>query len=113
MRKRAPAPAKVDKKELVAKQASLGGKQRRTLRALGHHLKPVVQIGGQGVTEQVIAATQAALRDHELIKVRIIEGDRHELAGALAEATKSELAQLIGRVALLFRARKVDSKIAL
>ena len=111
MRKHAAAKPKVDKKELVAKQAPLNGKQRRGLRALGHHLKPVLQIGAQGVSEQLVEATVAALRDHELIKVKIVEGDRHALSEALAAATGSELAQLIGRVALLFRARKVDSKI--
>ena len=113
MRKAAAPRVTVDKKELVEKQAALSGKQRRSLRALGHHLKPVVLIGAQGVTEHVIAATQQALRDHELIKVRIIEGDRHETSAALAQATGSELAQLIGRIALLFRARKLNSKIAL
>ncbi len=112
MRKHDAPKVPADKKALVEKQGALTGKQRRSLRALGHHLKPLVQIGGQGVTENVVAATEAALRDHELIKVKINEGDRHGLAEALAEATRAQLAQLIGRVALLFRARKVDSKIS-
>ena len=113
MRKAAPAKTKVDKKELVAQQAPLNGKQRRSLRALGHHLKVVVQVGAQGVTEQVIDATVEALKDHELIKVKIAEGplDRHETSAALAEATHAQLAQLIGRTALLFRARKLESRI--
>ncbi len=113
MRKSAAPKLKVDKKELVSKQDALNGKQRRTLRALGHHLKPVVQVGAQGVTEHLVSATEQALKDHELIKVRIVEGDRHQLSAELAQATHSELAQLIGRVALLFRARKVGSKISL
>ncbi len=112
--KRQPAPKKADPKELVAKQGTLSGKQRRQLRALGHHLKAVVLIGASGVTESVIAATEAALRDHELIKVKIGEGpaDRHEASSALADATKSQLAQLLGRTALLFRQRKTGSKIS-
>ena len=112
---RKAAPKKVDKKELVAKQAALTGRQRRQLRALGHHLKVVVQIGAQGITEQVVAAAEAALKDHELIKVKIGDGpaDRHEASAALAAATHSELAQLLGRTALLFRQRRVDSKIKL
>ena len=106
---------KVDKKELVAKQGALTGRQRRQLRALGHHLKVVVQLGAQGVSEQVVAAVEAALKDHELIKVKIGDGpaDRHEASTALALATRSELAQLLGRTALLFRQRKVGSKITL
>lgn len=106
---------KIDKKELVPKQGTLTGRQRRQLRALGHHLKVIVQVGAQGITDQVAAAVEAALKDHELIKVKIGDGpaDRHETSVALALATKSELAQLLGRTALLFRQRKVDSKIKL
>jgi RNA-binding protein len=112
---RKAAEKKVDKKELVPQQGKLTGRQRRQLRALGHHLKVIVQLGAQGVTEQVVAATEAALKDHELIKVKIGDGpaDRHEASEALALATHSELAQLLGRTALLFRQRKVGSKIAL
>ncbi len=104
-----------DKKELVSTQKALTGRQRRQLRALGHHLKVVLQVGAQGITEQLVAATEQALKDHELIKVKIGDGpaDRHETSAALALASHAELAQLLGRTALLFRQRKVGSKIAL
>lgn len=90
----------------------LTGKQRRQLRALGHHLDAVVLVGQSGVTEGVIAAVAQALHDHELIKVKINEGpeDRHEAAQKLAEGTGSELAQLLGRTVLLFKKREEDSE---
>jgi len=90
----------------------LTGKQRRHLRGLGHHLEPVVIVGQSGVTEGVIAAVEHALNDHELIKVKIHEGpeDRHEAAEKLAQSTGAELAQLLGRTALLFKKRKEDSE---
>ena len=90
----------------------LTGKQRRQLRALGHHLDPVVLVGQSGVTEGLIAAVVQALHDHELIKVKINEGpeDRHEAAEKLAQGTGAELAQLIGRTVLLFKKRDEDSK---
>ncbi len=93
----------------------LTGKQRRKLRALGHHLSPVVQVGAQGVTAAVVAATEQALYDHELVKAKIAEGpeDRHEAAEHLARSTGAELAQLLGRTALLFKPREKDSKIRL
>lgn len=92
---------------------ALTGKQRRKLRALGHHLSPVVQVGAQGVTDAVVAAAEQALYDHELIKVKIAEGpeDRQEAATRLALETGAELAQLLGRTALLFKKRPKDSKI--
>lgn len=90
----------------------LTGKQRRHLRALGHHLEPVVIVGQSGVTEGVIAAVEQALKDHELIKVKINEGPgtRHEAAASIAEATGAEQAQLLGRTALFFKKRPKDSK---
>jgi RNA-binding protein len=84
----------------------LTGKQRRQLRALGHHLNPVVQIGKEGVSEAVVALTERELLAHELIKVKVLETapvDAEETAAALAGATRSHLAQVIGRTALLYR----------
>src|SRR5262249_41177875 len=49
----------------------LDGKQRRKLRALGHHLGVVVQVGHEGVTAGVLAALEEALWDHELVKVKL------------------------------------------
>ena len=90
----------------------LTGKQRRQLRALGHHLEPVVIVGQAGVSEGVIAAVTQALNDHELIKVKINEGPetRQEAAARMAEGTGSELVQLLGRTALLFKKREEDSE---
>ena len=94
----------------------LSGKQRRHLRSLGHHLQPVVQVGKEGVTPPLVKATNQALEDHELIKVRVLEAapdGRHEIAEALAEATKAELAGVLGRTALFYKKRKKDPKIKL
>lgn len=90
----------------------LTGKQRRALRALGHHLEPVVLTGQSGITEGVVAAVEQALKDHELIKVKIGEGpdERRDAAQQLAEATGAELAQVLGRTVLLFKKRKEKSK---
>ncbi|WP_224242154.1 ribosome assembly RNA-binding protein YhbY [Hyalangium gracile] len=90
----------------------LTGKQRRALRALGHHKEPVVIVGQSGVTEGILGALNQALEDHELIKVKINEGPetRQEAAAKMAEGTGSELVQLLGRTALLFKKRKKDSE---
>ena len=90
----------------------LTGKQRRALRAMGHHLEPVVIVGQSGVTEGVLGALTQALNDHELIKVKINEGPetRQEAAARMAEGTGAELVQLLGRTALLFKKRQEDSE---
>ena len=89
----------------------LTGKQRRKLRALGHHLEPVVIVGEKGITDGLIAAVDQALHDHELIKVKFNSEDRHEASTRLALETESEVAQVLGKTALLWRKRKEKSKI--
>lgn len=89
----------------------LTGKQRRKLRALGHHLEVVVLVGQQGVTPGVLAAVEQALFDHELIKIKVPEGpERREIAEQLAREAGAELAQVLGRTALLFKKREEESK---
>ena len=94
----------------------LTGKQRRHLRALGHHLSPILQIGHEGLTDSVVAQANAQLAAHELMKVKVSEGSplpRHEAAEQLASATSSELAQVLGRTFLLYRPRDKDPAILL
>ena len=84
----------------------LTGKQRRHLRALGHHLDPLLQIGHEGITDAVVAHAEAQLRRHELIKVRVLESaplDRREAAGELSARTDAALAQVLGRTFLLYK----------
>jgi len=83
-------------------------KQRQFLRGLAHPLEPVVRIGRGGVTDAVVEETRKSLVAHELIKVRIGTDDssaRKTLAARLAEATSSEIAGVVGKIAILYRAR--------
>lgn len=95
---------------------ALTGAQRRHLRGLGHHLKPVIQIGAKGITEGLVQATREALERHELIKVSTLpEGplDRKQAPQALADATGAHVAQILGRTSLLYRRRCEDPIIEL
>lgn len=94
----------------------LSGKQRRYLRALGHELRVVVQIGRDGLDDGLVAAVDRALTDHELVKIKLGEAadlDRHDAAAALAARTHSEVAQVLGHTVLLYRARPEEPAIAL
>jgi RNA-binding protein len=96
--------------------ADLSGKQRRYLRALGHHLAPVLQIGHEGLSDAVVAQARAELEAHELIKVKVGESSplaRHDAAEQLATATGSSLAQVLGRTFLLYRPRARDPQLTL
>lgn len=94
----------------------LSGKATRHLRALGHHLDPVVQIGKEGITDAVVGATRAALLAHELVKVKIQKEapvDRTLAGEELAERTGSALAQTLGRTVLLYKRHPSKPKIEL
>jgi len=96
--------------------AELTGKQRRHLRALGHHLAPVLHIGHEGLTDSLVAQANAQLESHELIKVKVGESSplpRHDAASQLGSATHSEVAQVLGRTFLLYRPRANDPQIKL
>jgi RNA-binding protein len=94
----------------------LTGKQRRHLRALGHELKPLVQVGKGGIDEGLVKAVDQALADHELIKVKVGDAadvDRHDAATELAAQTHSEVAQVLGYTVLLYRADPDEPQIRL
>jgi RNA-binding protein len=79
---------------------------RKALRAAGHHLSAVVQVGKEGVTDAVLAQLDAQLAAHELVKVRIgseSPEDRFEAAGRLGAAAGAQIAQILGRTVLVYR----------
>ncbi len=82
--------------------------QLRFLRAQAHHLNPVVLLGQNGLTENVLTEIDGALEHHELIKVRVPGMDReqkHAVIQTISERTGSVLVQQLGHVATLYRHR--------
>ena len=95
---------------------SLRGRDRRYLRGLGHHLKPVVQVGDKGVHPGVIERVEAELENHELIKVKLRGADaaaRTSAAEALRGATSCQVVQILGRTLLLYRPHPDEPTIVL
>ena len=85
---------------------SLTSQHRKQLRALGHQLKPVVIVAGNGLSESVQAEIGRALLDHELIKIKLAVEDRVERAAlidAVCQHHGAEAVQSIGKVALLYK----------
>lgn len=94
---------------------NLTTKQRQFLKGLAHHLSPVVMLGGNGLTEGVLAEIDNALNHHELIKVKIAGADREVkqlIIDAIVRETNSVNVQTIGHVLVLYR-QSDDKKITL
>jgi RNA-binding protein len=80
--------------------------QRRTLKARAHKLEPVVRIGAKGLTDDVVAEIDRALKAHELIKVRagaLERAERGSVAEEICGRTGAEQVQNVGKVFVLFR----------
>jgi RNA-binding protein len=83
----------------------LTGAQRKWLRGQAHSLRPVVQLGKQGLSESVIQQVDAALDDHELIKVQAIgsKKEKQEIGSLLEKELRAEVVGLIGHILTLYR----------
>jgi RNA-binding protein len=88
--------------------------ERRKLKSLAHHLKPVLQVGQKGLTESLITAADQALEDHELIKIKFMDfkEDKREITDEIASRTGAETVTIIGNIAVLYRSNpdKSESK---
>lgn len=82
----------------------LTGAQRKYLRGMAHYLKPLVQVGKNGLTDPVIESIDKVLDDHELVKVRISGGeDKRGMADEIAGRTRSAFVGMVGFVLTLYR----------
>ncbi len=98
------------------KNKGLTGKDRIYLRGLGHHLKPVMQVGKDGVSKEFVANLEEILERHELVKVRVLENapeGRKAVARRIEAATGCAVVQIIGKVILLYRPSREDPRIEL
>ncbi|TGZ98736.1 ribosome assembly RNA-binding protein YhbY [Rodentibacter pneumotropicus] len=85
---------------------TLSTKQKQFLKGLAHHLNPVVMLGGNGLTEGVLAEIENALAHHELIKVKIAGADRETkqlIIDAIVRETQASNVQTIGHILVLYK----------
>ena len=92
---------------------ALTEQQKKTLRGLGHTLKPVILVGSGGLSRSLLEEFERSLEHHELMKVKVSTGDRTQRDALIAELCQhsgAELVQRVGNVGLLFRRRRNKSK---
>ena len=85
----------------------LTSKQRAQLRGLANGIDTIIQIGKDGIGENLIKQTDSALEARELVKGRVLDNnleyDAWTAAAELAKATRSEVVQVIGTKFVLYR----------
>lgn len=88
-------------------------KQRAYLKGLAMTMDPIFQIGKNSLTPEFTKAVQEALEARELIKISVLQNcldDPKELAGMIAERTRSQVVQVIGKKIVLYKEGKDDKK---
>jgi RNA-binding protein len=87
--------------------ATINPQLKRELKSQLHALKPIVIIGDNGLTDNVLAEIERALNDHELIKIRLSEAatseKRDQIAAQICETTRATLIQTIGWIIAIYR----------
>nr|WP_325199943.1 ribosome assembly RNA-binding protein YhbY [uncultured Oscillibacter sp.] len=85
----------------------LTSKQRAQLRGLANGIDTILQVGKEGIGENLIKQADDALEARELIKGRVLDNnldyDTRTAAEELAKATRSEVVQVIGTKFVLYR----------
>ena len=81
-------------------------KQRAKLRAMASTMKPIMQVGKEGISENLVKSLSDALEARELIKLTLLPAageDGENLAENLAELLGAEVVAVTGRKAVLYR----------
>lgn len=91
-------------------------KQRAYLKGLAMNIDPVINIGKASLTPEVTSAIDEAFNKRELIKVGVLKNcldDPKAIAEAVAERTKSQVVQVVGKKIVLYKPDKKNPKIVL
>ena len=91
-------------------------KQRAYLKGLAMTMDPILQLGKGGLTPENTAAVEEALAARELIKISVLQNcleDPREMAQVLAERTRSQVVQVIGKKIVLYKESKNHKRIEL
>lgn len=88
-------------------------KQRSYLKGIAMTTEPIFQIGKSSVTPELTAAIAEALEARELIKITVLKNcldDGRSIAQVLAERTRSEVVQVIGKKIVLYKQASDEKK---
>ncbi len=92
----------------------LNSKQRATLRGMANGMDTIMQVGKDGVTDNLVATVNDALEARELIKLKVLDNSGEtprSAAEALAEGTGAEVVCTVGTKFVLYRESKKKKKI--
>ena len=91
----------------------LSGKERAHLRAIANPIEAIVQVGKDGIGENLIALVGEALEAREIVKIKLLEtapAETREVSEQLCAALLAEPVQCIGKTVVLYRESTKNEK---
>ncbi|MBP6407692.1 MAG: ribosome assembly RNA-binding protein YhbY [Fusobacteriaceae bacterium] len=87
-------------------------KQRAFLKKEAHNLEPIVRIGKDGLSDNIVQSLLDAINSRELIKVKVLQNldadkdDTREMAEELSRKSGAELVGVIGKIIIFYKENK-------
>lgn len=94
----------------------MNSKKRAFLRKRAHKLEPIVRIGKDGLTENIVKSIFEAIESRELIKLKILQNceiEKQQIYSQLMEVKDLEVVGIIGRVIIIFKENKDKPSVSL
>jgi len=92
----------------------LTGKQRSYLKSLAHTMKPVAQLGKEGVSQPFLDQLSILLDQHEIVKINVLDNSAEsavDVANEICSALNAEFVQAIGNKCTIYRQSRLDPMI--
>jgi RNA-binding protein len=94
----------------------LTAKQKRFLQSLGNSIKPTINVGKNGLSDNTFFSVQNAFNTHELLKIKLLDNcldEPKEIAERITKKIGCAFVQKIGRTLLFYKPDKKHPKIIL
>jgi len=106
----------IDRYIINLMEDNMTSKQRAYLKSLAMKIDPIYNIGKGSISPELVQGVRDALEARELIKIGVLQNcmdDPKELANVLAERTRSQVVQVIGKKIVLYKESKNHKRIEL
>ncbi|VAW44846.1 hypothetical protein MNBD_GAMMA03-1979 [hydrothermal vent metagenome] len=93
----------------MSQPEKLSNNQKKYLRGIAHGLNPMIIIGSNGITKNLMEELESTLEHHEILKIKIAFGDRderQEIVQHIINQTEALLVQSIGKICVIYRQKE-------
>lgn len=93
----------------------MNSRQRAELKSIASTYESIIQVGKNGINDNLITQVKDALKKRELVKITVLDNcsaTAKELSHPIADFTESEVVHVIGNKIILYKPNKKDPVIS-